>query len=76
MVDVWSEGWRTKGERGERRKGRTYDVEGKSREKDKKEVDVKGGGKEEKKKWVSFFVECPLGVAVSSQSGGLIRVRV
>lgn len=23
-----------------------------------------------------FFVECPLGVAVSSQSGGLIRVRV
>lgn len=74
VVDVWSEGWRTKGGRGKGRKGRTYDVEGKGR-KDKKQVEVKAGERR-RKKWVSFFVECPLGVAVSSQSGGLIRVRV
>lgn len=54
--------------------GRKHDVEAKSR-RDRKQVKVKGGWKEEKK-WAPFFVECPLGVAVSSQSGGLIRVRV
>lgn len=52
------------------RNGRTHDVEGKCRG-DRIQVKVKGG-----KSGSPFFVECPLGVAVSSQSGGLIRVRV
>ncbi len=56
------------------RNGRTHDVEGKST-RDRKQVEVKGA-KEEEKSGSPFFVECPLGVAVSSQSGGLIRVRV
>jgi len=38
---------------------------------------MKGLGKKKgEKKEGLFFVECPLGVAVSSQSAGLIRVRV
>lgn len=44
------------GGRGEERirNGRTDDVEGKGRG-DRKRVEVKGGKKEEKKKWISFF---------------------
>ena len=52
------------------RNGRTHDVEGKHRG-DRIQVEVKG-----EKSGSPFFVECPLGVAVSSQSGGLMRVRV
>lgn len=51
------------------RKGRAHDVEGKSVG-DRKHVKVKRGWQERKKTWVSFLTECPLGVAVSSQSGG------
>lgn len=66
---------RASGEEEERiRNGRTHDVEGKW-VRDRKQVEVKGGG-EKKKTGSPFFVACPLGVAVSSQSGGLMRVRV
>lgn len=56
------------------RNGRTPDVEGKST-RDRKQGEVKGG-KGGEKSGSLFFVDRPLGVAVSSQSGGLIRVRV
>lgn len=84
----WMDGWMSKRwleEEEEDRKGngRANDVEGKCSGDRRRaewgrwgclgrEVWGRGGGG--KKKCVSSF--CPLGVAVSSQSGGLIRVRV
>lgn len=73
LEDGQSEGWKEnwKKEEDRIRNGRPHDVEGI----DRKQVWVKRG-EDGEKCGSPFFVECPLGVALSSQSGGLIRVKV
>lgn len=68
--------WRKKRQKKMTRDGRAHDVKGKKRRSWEAGWWERQGKVENGKKWACFFVTCPLGVAVSSQSRGLICVSV